>query len=253
MAKDPKNQEDDEEQLIEQMIEEEGQEQIQNEEQLPEESKIGKTLSDVTTKTVIIMVLVVMLSIPLFSFNTYADETTSFQIGLDYIALYNSDPNGTSFQISYDSYYTRHKDIDTPLVFLVAGYNTYNDENIPEGFLRYDEQQNVYPTDESLNLTYVSIFDMRFNTHLDALLSIIQTIFVCIVLTVGAIIFTKDANDYVIGPIEQMMIKVQRIAKNPLEAAKEEENEAVALHRMEKEEYERSKNSCCKVFSLLNI
>ena len=74
-----------------------------------------------------------------------------------------------------------------------------------------------------------------------------QTIFVCIVLTIGAIIFTKDANDLVIGPIEQMMIKVQRIAKNPLEAAKEEENEAVALHKLEKEERMQNKNSCCRV------
>ncbi len=47
-------------------------------------------------------------------------------------------------------------------------------------------------------------------------LSIGRTIFVCIVLTVGAIFFTKDANDLALAPIERMRDKVIEIAKNPL-------------------------------------
>jgi hypothetical protein len=35
-------------------------------------------------------------------------------------------------------------------------------------------------------------------------------------LTVGAIFFTKDANDLALGPIERMRDKVIEIAKNPL-------------------------------------
>ena len=44
-----------------------------------------------------------------------------------------------------------------------------------------------------------------------------------------------------------MMVKVQRIAKNPLEAAKEEENEAVAMHKLEREERAQSKGCWGKV------
>lgn len=47
------------------------------------------------------------------------------------------------------------------------------------------------------------------------------------VLAGGAIFFNKDANDLVIGPIEKMMQKVRKIAENPLEAAQEEENQAL--------------------------
>jgi hypothetical protein len=42
---------------------------------------------------------------------------------------------------------------------------------------------------------------------------------VCFVLATGALLFSKEANDLVIIPIEQMIKKVNRIAANPLLAA----------------------------------
>ena len=51
----------------------------------------------------------------------------------------------------------------------------------------------------------------------------------CFVLAVGALIFSKEANDLVIQPIEDMLQKVNRISRNPLMAAQHEENEAMAL------------------------
>ena len=39
-----------------------------------------------------------------------------------------------------------------------------------------------------------AIFDLRHKTRLEAGLNISKTVFVCIVLTLGAIFFTKDAN-----------------------------------------------------------
>jgi hypothetical protein len=239
---------DEEEQVLQQMMQEERQ-QEDKEDALPEESKIGKTLSDVTTKTVIIMVLIVMLSVPLFTFSTYGDETNSYQIGLDYIALFDSDPNSSGFNTAYNSYLKRHLIINTPVTYLVAGPLIYDDPTVDATILRNNEETIVYPSNYNTNLTYVAIFDIRSSVKLDALLSILQTIFVCIVLTIGAVIFTKDANDLVIGPIEQMMIKVQRIAKNPLDAAKEEENEAVAMHKLEREERHQAKGCCGKVNS----
>ena len=41
--------------------------------------------------------------------------------------------------------------------------------------------------------------------------------------------FSKDVEDFVLIPIENMLKKVERIAKNPLEAAQIEENEALLL------------------------
>lgn len=39
--------------------------------------------------------------------------------------------------------------------------------------------------------------------------------YVCIVLTVGALMFTSDANELALGPIEGMIKIVNNIARNP--------------------------------------
>ena len=69
------------------------------------------------------------------------------------------------------------------------------------------------------NSELASIFDLRPNTKLDAGLGICRTIFICFVLAGGALFFSKDTNELVIMPIEKMIEKVKKIAKNPLEAA----------------------------------
>jgi hypothetical protein len=77
----------------------------------------------------------------------------------------------------------------------------------------------------------VGVFDFKYTVNLTAALGIVRSFFVCGVLIIGAIFFSRDATFLVIRPIEGMISKVNRIAKNPLEAAQEEENEALALER----------------------
>jgi len=48
-----------------------------------EESKVGKKLGDKTTKRVIILVLTMMFSVPLFMLTTYREENNSFTYGLE--------------------------------------------------------------------------------------------------------------------------------------------------------------------------
>ena len=74
----------------------------------------------------------------------------------------------------------------------------------------------------------MTIFNLKATTRLTAILSALRTIFVCmIVFTVGSIFFSKDAKQLVIVPISNMIQKVNKIARDPLEAAQEEENEAL--------------------------
>ncbi|KRX00510.1 Adenylyl cyclase class-3/4/guanylyl cyclase [Pseudocohnilembus persalinus] len=49
-------------------------------------------------------------------------------------------------------------------------------------------------------------------------LSMGRTFFVCIILTMGALLFSKDANDLALSPIERMITKVNQIARNPNDA-----------------------------------
>lgn len=64
-----------------------------------------------------------------------------------------------------------------------------------------------------------SILDISGDTELNAILSIVRTVFVSIVLSTAAILFSSDVENLVLIPIENMMKKVKRIAENPLEAA----------------------------------
>ena len=49
-----------------------------------------------------------------------------------------------------------------------------------------------------------------------------RTIFVCIILTISALFFSKDVNDLALRPIEKMMEKVNKIAQNPLSSKNEQ-------------------------------
>jgi len=67
--------------------------------------------------------------------------------------------------------------------------------------------------------TYVAVYDLRPSTKLQAALSIVVTLVVCVVLASGAMILTKISQDLVILPLENMIQKVRRISENPLKAA----------------------------------
>jgi hypothetical protein len=64
-----------------------------------------------------------------------------------------------------------------------------------------------------------SVVDYTSDNNLNAGLSIIRTCFVCAVMAVSAVIFARDIFTLVLNPIENMLVKVERISKNPLEAA----------------------------------
>jgi hypothetical protein len=72
-------------------------------------------------------------------------------------------------------------------------------------------------------------------------LSIANTIFVCFILAGGALLFTTQVNDLVINPIEQMIQKVTKISQNPLIAAQEEENEALAMEKIREQQIKEQK------------
>ena len=61
------------------------------------------------------------------------------------------------------------------------------------------------------------------------------TIFVCFVLATASLIFSKDATDLVLTPIENMLWKINNITENPMKAWKIEEEEAFLWEKMFKD------------------
>lgn len=90
--------------------------------------------------------------------------------------------------------------------------------------LRYQERTVVYPQlltqAEAEEITFIFVFDRRSGSKFEAMLNTFQTLFICLLLGVGSMTFSNDANKLVLAPIERMISKLDRIRNNPLEALK---------------------------------
>jgi hypothetical protein len=51
----------------------------------------------------------------------------------------------------------------------------------------------------------MAVVNIHSINAITAILSFARTIYICIVLTAGSMIFSKDANDLVLRPIERMI------------------------------------------------
>jgi class 3 adenylate cyclase len=205
-----------------------------------EESKVGKKLSDITTRRVLVLIILMLLFVPIFTVNTYKEENEYFAYGLELVEEYADKMSSKTYKLLFQSYIDEHKDIPMPVTNVYvkgSAVDSYNDAGINLDEYRPYEIELV----KTENGKVVGVFDFRYTVTLTAALGIVRTLFVCGVLTLGAIFFSRDATFLVIRPIEGMIAKVNRIAKNPLEAAQEEENEALAYERALAKEKKKNK------------
>ena len=167
---------------------------------------------------------------PLFTINTYKPENVYFEYGLQLLGDYTDEVSSERFISLFDNYIEKHKDIPMPITNVIAvgsSSKSYDDKSVTLSDYRPYELEIVKISEG----TVVGVFDFKYTVNLTAGLGIARTIFICCILSIGAIFFSRDALQLVIKPIEGMISKVNRIAKNPLEAAQEEENEALAYER----------------------
>lgn len=66
----------------------------------------------------------------------------------------------------------------------------------------------------------IFVFDQRPHLLRSSVYSMLQTVFICLILALGAMFFSRDANVLVLQPIERMIALVQKIRNNPLYAMK---------------------------------
>jgi len=62
-------------------------------------------------------------------------------------------------------------------------------------------------------------FSIRSQERLLSGLAILKTFFIMVVLILASLVFNRDAQVFVIGPIERMMTLVRRLSENPLDSA----------------------------------
>ena len=239
--------------------------QVVEEEEEENQSRVGQKLSDLTTRRVIIGVLAMLFMLPLFDLKGgYYDEP----LGLDYYGLemlHKMHQAGQDAQYAaiYDSSVQTFKSGVKASKSSTGGKTTHKiyhlvicDEVIISGaHKRPDFRKDLetleyaYTNDESTCISMV-YFDTQWESQLQAILNIMRTLFICIILLVGAMSFSKDANQLVLIPIERMIKKVRLLADNPLAGSKmKTDNEG------EDAQYETRilENAFIKISSLLAI
>mmetsp|Transcript_84256 Transcript_84256/g.195887 ORF Transcript_84256/g.195887 Transcript_84256/m.195887 type:complete len:1018 (+) Transcript_84256:52-3105(+) len=65
---------------------------------------------------------------------------------------------------------------------------------------------------------FVFVYDNRKLIRWEAIINMVQTCFVVVVLAIGALLFSRDADQLVLLPIERMIFKVDAIRQDPLTA-----------------------------------
>ncbi|EGR27667.1 hypothetical protein IMG5_191510 [Ichthyophthirius multifiliis] len=209
------------------------------------ESKVGQRLSDLTTQRVIVLVLSIMISVPLFDYNTYIESVTTYGNGLSPIYAFQAEVETPIMIANMKMYIDFHKNQRKQLIEIVLKETTnqccshypnsyFPDDLVSADTLRSEEKFTIELKIGGKIIGY-SIIDERRDVQLNAILSIVRTIFISLILTSGAIFFTRDAENLILIPINNMIKKVKRIAENPLEAAQMEEREALAFEQLVKD------------------
>ncbi len=136
-----KKEEDDEEEDIDFT----GNNQVVQEEEAksPEESKVGKKLSDLTTRRVIVLILTMMFSVPILTLTTYMSENESFTFGLTLVTSFPQYSNG--YNLTKASYIEEHtkSSFKTPLVWMLTYTDWWEKKNFDNSTMRVEEYELV--------------------------------------------------------------------------------------------------------------
>ena len=129
----------------------------------PNESKISRTLSDKTIKTVIILILTMLFLMPLFQIETFFGATTSFQIGLNTLVTMYNDGSATDYTLLYDKYIDLQDNLENPLIYLQAANKGIWQKSPDVTELRLDEYETYSETAADGN-EFLTIWSLRFQT-----------------------------------------------------------------------------------------
>jgi class 3 adenylate cyclase len=184
---------------------------------LAKESKISKILSELITKKVIILILIMLIIFPLLSDDFYSDDSNGcYSLMATYIVNYRA---LGSLSLSNNSNLLSNVfsdgDLNYPIVNITIDNDLYfYNETYKDNVFRNDEVNYATSDDGRVNIVYSILAD----THLAGLLNIIKTVYICILLTLAAIIFENDTKELVLEPLEVMIEIVDNVSKDPIGA-----------------------------------
>jgi class 3 adenylate cyclase len=200
-----------------------------------EETKIGRQVTFNITKILFSLMLLVVLSVPLFTDDSYVLPYTSHNASIQILTLLLPDYDSDQFRLAWNNTITAYSATNTKLISLTlyreaailgdhrAVLKRYYmpNTNIDMSYFRLEEIMIYSSKNEGYGI--IGYFDNSKTTKLNGILGIFRTLLVCLALSISTYFLSRDAEKLVINPIEGMISKVDRISENPLEAAAVEE------------------------------
>ena len=208
-----------------------------------EPTKVGRKLSDLTTRRVIMLVLSMLIVQPVFDLSTFQSQATSqhavgfsslHMLGFPHVA--NQSDN---FARNLVQDYLREEGMDAMLNMTLYGQpaaviDSWVRESLPEAELMpvkdlpahfrdteidivtqevcYDEEGLI----EGETCTSTAYFSTKEEAVAEALLNLGKTLTVMVTLALAALLFTRDADRLVIKPVSRMVGTVKSMAADPI-------------------------------------
>jgi class 3 adenylate cyclase len=189
--------------------------------QLIKESNISKVLSESITKKVIIMILLMVLIMPIISDDFYSDDSSNcYSLLANYLSNFAiAHVDNLTNSTFMNTFLFSNIDFNYPIVNIT--YNNdllYNNATYNQTFRNSELRYAVSGTGD-ITISY-SVF---LDTSVGGILSIVKTLYVCMILTLAAVAFENDAKVLILEPLEVMVEIVERVAKDPISARNTQE------------------------------
>lgn len=226
---------------------------------MPKQSRVGRQLTHRTTKKLVIIMLSLLFLLPLFSASYYApvDHAGDFDIST-MATLFENSVNSTRSMENW-------KNQEFPELFQEynKSYNEKNQKIIKYSDPSYNFEEPVYADlrDDDIDTYLIDVetvlgagkvsftISSRVENLLTSILNIIRTTFICVVLGVVIFLLGRDTNDLILLPIERMMVKVNKMAKNPSFVR----NEILVEQKKNSAEVGEIENAILKIGTLLMV
>jgi len=184
-------------------------------------SNVGRTMTESITRKVILAVMFMLLTFSIFNGVSVPDAREKQLEDLAYFKLGNTTANFTVMNNLKERYIRQYS---TCFALLGVGdKNWYKVEDLSQNeggegtfehkTLRALEQEIVRST---LDPSISAYFDISEETQNTAMQSFVMTCVVTVLLAVLSMLFSRDAYDIMIRPIEKMKHTVQQLSENPL-------------------------------------
>lgn len=199
-------------------IEAKEQEQTQDDEEEIAQSRVGQKLSDLTTRRVILGVLLMLFMLPLFDLSSFFEPISLVDGGLELVVKAFEGVDGSYEDPAFTSALDAYVDGTEGMYWIKINGTDLSAKYGLEGADFRSLRNSEFTKVAYQNGTDYSFakFTIREESRFQAGLNILKTIFIVIILGMGAYFFSRDANDLVLLPIERMIKRVKDMAENPL-------------------------------------